>query len=277
MKKLLQLCTVLLLSLVFVACSRGTKRDENTIVVGASYTPHAVILEEAKDLLKKKGYTLVIQEYTDYVQPNVALVEGELDANYFQHLPYLTNYNAQNNTNIVSVGGIHIEPIGIYSHDSRGFDNVSDIPKGSLIALSNSVSDHTRILSMLNQLELIQLEDGVDVNTLTIEEVEESSTRNPKNFKFKFDIDPGLLVSVLENNEAAAVIINTNFVLDHGYNPLEDALVLESGEDNPYANVIAVNEGQIDDPKILALMEVLRSKEIQDFIVEEFGGAVIPA
>jgi D-methionine transport system substrate-binding protein len=274
MKKVLHLAFALVFVTVLAACDAKTN-DEFTIVVGASITPHAEILKEAKDLLKDKGYTLVIKEYQDYILPNRNLTDGELDANYFQHIPYLNSYNADNKTNIVNAGGIHIEPIGIYSNSYTSIDALDD---NTTIIMSNSVADQPRLLSLLVQEGLIVLEDDVDLASLEVRSLNGDAVRNPKGFTFRNDIDPGLLVTTYKQEKNVAVLINTNFALDGGLQPLEEALALEEGSaDNPYVNIIAVKNGDEDSAKIKALVEVLKSDAIKQFILEQYKGAVVPA
>jgi D-methionine transport system substrate-binding protein len=274
MKKVLYLAVAIVFVAVLAACDAKTN-DEYTIVVGASITPHAEILKEAKSLLKEKGYTLVIKEYQDYILPNRNLTDGELDANYFQHIPYLTSYNADNQTNIVNAGGIHIEPIGIYS---KSFSSVEQLDDSTTIIMSNSVADQPRLLSLLIQEGLIVLDEEVNLASLDVRSLNGDSVRNPKGFTFRNDIDPGLLVTTYKTEKNVAVLINTNFALDGGLKPLQDALALEEGNaDNPYVNIIAVKSGDENSTKIEALIEVLKSEEIKQFILEKYQGAVIPA
>ena len=247
MKKLaLGLCSFAA-AISLVGC--GQKTDEATkLSVGASAVPHAEILEQ--------------------VQPNTSVEEGELDANYFQHIPYLDTFNKEHGTHLVNVGGIHIEPIGIYS---KNYTSLDQLPDGATIIMSNSVADHGRMLTLLQQNGLIKLNPDIDSTTATVEDI----TENPKNLTFKTDIDPGLLVTVYEQNEGDAVLINTNYALDGGLNPMKDAIVLEDSQ-SPYVNIIAVKEGNEDNEAVQELIDALHSEEIQDFIKKTYKGAVVP-
>lgn len=283
MKKLLTGLFLSILVLALAACGAGKKEEtsssssssdsdskENvTLTVGASNTPHAVILEKAKPILAKEGIDLKIETYQDYVTPNQHLESGELDANYFQHVPYLELSIKENGYDFVNAGAIHIEPIGIYS---KKYKSLEELPKGATILLSSSVADHGRMLSLLEAKGLIKLKDGVNKTAAEIKDIVD----NPKNFKFDANTAPEMLVQMYENNEGDAVLINSNYAIDNGINPLEDAIVLEDSEESPYLNVVAVRAGDETKPEIKKLVEVLKSKEIQDFMLEEWKGAVLP-
>ncbi len=253
--------------ITLAACGQASG-DNDKLVIGASNVPHAEILEQAKPLLKEKGIELEIKVFQDYVLPNKTLVEGELDANYFQHIPYLNTYNSDNNTTIVNAGGIHIEPIGIYS---KRYTSLVDLPDGATVLMSSSVSDHGRMLSLLQDENLITLDSSIDPSAATLSDIVE----NPKNLEFKSDVDPGLLVQLYQNDEADIALINTNFALDGGLNPLTDAITLE-GSSSPYVNIVAVNSGDESREDIQTLIEVLRCEEIQEFIITQYDGAVVP-
>lgn len=274
MKKWLVAFLVLILTTGLAACGSSTgetdsgKEDSKKIVVGASNVPHAEILEEAKPLLEKQGYQMEIKTFNDYVVPNQALDSGELDANYFQHIPYLESQMADNGYKFEIAGGIHIEPIGVYSKD---YKSLEELPKGALIIMSSSVADHGRILTMLEKEGLITLNDGVEKVKATIDDIKD----NPKELKFGTEYEPALLPQIFNNGEGDAVLINSNFAIDAGLNPLKDSIAIEES-DSPYVNVVAVREGDADKPAIKALVEVLHSKEIQDFILEKYEGAVVP-
>ena len=267
MKKSLLALLSLVATFSLAACG-GSDGDENTIVIGASSTPHAEILKAAEPILAEKGYDLQTIVFQDFILPNVALTEGELDANYFQHLPYLETYNANNDTDIVKVAGIHVEPIGIYSAE---YETLNELPDGARIIMSNSVSDHGRILTLLQAQGLITLDPSVESTKAELDDIIE----NPRNFVFEANIDPGMLVQAFRNGEGDAVLINTNFALDGGLNPGTDAIVLEES-DSPFINIVAVNSGDENSEKIQALIEVLHSDEIYNFIIETFEGNVVP-
>ena len=260
-----------LLSLITVFSLAGcnsTDDNQTTLKIGATAVPHAEVLEHAQPLLEEKGIKLEITVFQEYVLPNTSVEEGELDANYFQHIPYLEGFNEEHGTHLVNVGGIHIEPIGVYSKKYKSLD---ELPNGATIIMSNSVADHGRMLTLLQQEGLIKLDPNVVADQSTVEDIVE----NPKNLNFKTDIDPGMLVTVYEQNEGDAVLINTNYALDGGLNPMKDAIAIEDSE-SPYVNIIAVKSGNENNEAVKTLVEVLRSEEIQNFINETYKGAVVP-
>jgi D-methionine transport system substrate-binding protein len=270
MKKVISIISTLLVITVLAACGGASgEGDSKELVVGASNVPHAEILEQAKPLLEEKGIELEIETFQDYVLPNKALASGEIDANYFQHIPYMKSQMEENeNYDFVNAGGIHIEPIGVYS---QKYDSLDELPKGAKIIMSNSVADHGRVLSMLESKGLIKLKEGVEKSEATVKDIVE----NPKDLEFKADVEAGLLPKIYQNGEGDAVLINTNYAIDAGLDPKKDAIALE-GTDSPYVNIIAVNKGDENNEQIQALVEVLRSEEIQNFIEEEYEGAVVP-
>lgn len=244
------------------------EQETSTLTVGASNVPHAEILEQAQPLLEEQGIELQIESYQDYVLPNQDLESGELDANYFQHIPYLESQIADHGYDFVSAGGIHIEPIGIYS---KKHESLEDLPEGAVILMSNSVADHGRILSMLEAQGLITLAEDVEKTAAEVSDI----TENPKNLEFDANYEAALLVQMYEAEEGDAVLINSNYAIDAGLNPLEDSIALEDS-DSPYANIIAVRSGDENNENIQALVETLKSEEIQNFILDEWGGAVVP-
>lgn len=247
-----------------------TADSEETVelVVGASSTPHAEILEEAKALLEEEGISLTIEPYQDYVLPNEDLEAGTLDANYFQHIPFLEETVANTGYDLVNIGAIHVEPMGVYSQDILTLDDIAD---GTEVIISRSIPDHGRILSLFEQQGLITLAEGVDKATATLDDIVE----NPKNLEFSADVDPGLLPEMYLSESDVLVAINTNFAIDAGLNPLEDALFIED-ENSVYVNIIAAKAEDEENPALNKLVEVLHSKEIQDFILEHYEGAVVP-
>ncbi|MGW8427176.1 MetQ/NlpA family ABC transporter substrate-binding protein [Peribacillus simplex] len=276
MKKFLGFALILVLSIALAACGSekdksgsDTENEPKKLVVGASNVPHAEILEEAKPLLKEKGIELEIETFQDYVLPNKALNDKELDANYFQHIPYLEGQIKENGYDFVNAGGIHIEPIALYSQKYKSIDK---LPEGATIIMSSSVADHGRALSLLEKNGLITLKEGIDKTTATTKDIVE----NKKNLKFDADYEAALLPKIYESGEGDAVLINSNYAIDAGLNPLKDSIAIEDSE-SPYVNVIAVNKGDENKEEIKALVEVLHSKKIQDFILKEYKGAVVPA
>lgn len=276
MKKFISAILLAVLVLTLVAC--GTKDDKNTgsgdgekettLVVGASNTPHAIILEKAQPLLKEKGIELKIEQYTDYVLPNKDLDSGDLDANYFQHIPFLESNIIDHGYDFVNAGGIHIEPIGVYS---KKYDSLEELPEGATILMSNSVADHGRVLAMLEAQGLIKLAEDIDKTKAEVNDIVE----NPKNIQFDANYEAALLPQLYNNDEGDAVLINSNYAIDADLNPLEDSIAIEES-DSPYVNIIAVRSGDEDKKEIKALVDVLRSQEIQDFILEEWEGIVVP-
>lgn len=288
MKKLLLLLTSLFVIFALAACGGGNANKETAeenqqqpaktedttksvkLVVGASNVPHAEILEHAESILAEKGIELEIVPFQDYVLPNKALDGKELDANYFQHIPYLELQKKEFDYDFVNVGGVHIEPIGVYS---QKYKSLEELPKGAEIIMSNSVSDHGRMLSMLEEKGLIKLKEGVDKSAATVDDIVE----NLKKIKFITSVEPSLLAQAYKNGEGDAVLINSNFALDADLDPAKDPIAIESPENNPYVNIVVVRAGDENRPEIKTLVEVLQSKEIADFITEKYKGAVIPA
>lgn len=280
MKKWLTVLFAVLLTIGLAACGTSGKtggagenagsdeKKDRALVIGASNVPHAEILEKAKPILKEKGIDLEITVFQDYILPNKALEEKEIDANFFQHIPYLKQQIAEHNYDFVSAGGIHIEPIGVYS---KKYKSLEELPEGAEILMSSSVADHGRILAMLESQGLIKLKDGVEKTEAHIEDIAD----NPKNLKFKYEYEAALLPQAYNNNEGDAVLINSNYALDVDLNPIKDSIAIEDSE-SPYVNIIAVRNGDENDERIKALIEVLHSKEIQDFILEEWEGSVVP-
>lgn len=237
------------------------------IVVGASPTPHAEILKEAAKLLKAKGYDLEIKEFSDYVLPNTALNDKQLDANYFQHQPYLTDFNKEKGTDIVSAGAIHYEPFGIYAGKTK---SLADLKDGSTVAVPNDTTNEARALLLLQAQGLIKLKDGAGI-TATQKDIAE----NKKNLKFR-EIEAAQLVRSLQDVDIA--IINGNYALQGGLK-VENALAVEASDSlaaTTYANIVAVRKGDENRADIKALVEVLKSSEMKTFIKDHFKGAVVP-
>lgn len=272
MKKILTYLLIAFLTLGFITgCSNSTSdtatTDNEVIVVGASPTPHAEILNAVKDELAKEGYTLEVQEYTDYVIPNEALSNGDLDANFFQHYPYLEDYNAENGTDLVSIGTIHYEPFGIYAGKTETLEELAD---GATIAVPNDTTNEARALLLLQDNGLITLKDGVGLNA-TVNDIVE----NPKNLKIQ-ELEAAQLARSLQDVDLA--VINGNYAIDAGLK-VNDALAVESEDSDAaqtYANVIAVRSGTENDAKIQALLKALQSDTVTEFITENYDGAVVP-
>lgn len=269
MKKVLAFVSIILV-LFIAACGTPESESElgNEIKVGAISTPHAEILEEAKPLLEEKGITLIIEEYTDFILPNDDLASGDIDANYFQHEPYLIQMVEDTGYELENIGDIHIEPMGIYSKTITSLENLED---GTEVLLSNSVSDHGRVLALLEAGGLITLDDNVDKAVAKIEDIVE----NPHNLKFSPDYEPAFLPELYDSETGVLLAINTNYAIGADLNPLEDALIIE-GSKSLYANIIATRTEDKDSEALKTLVDVLQSEEIQNFIAETYDGAVVP-
>ena len=272
MKKGLLAALFIIFAGVLAACGSSSNegdKDSKVITVGATPTPHAEILEEAKPLLKEKGYELKIKNFTDYKLINKALATKDLDANYFQHVPYLEQEMKENKDyDLVNVGAVHLEPFGIYS---KKYKSLKDLPDGAKIIMSNNAAEQGRMLAMLENAGLIKLKSGIEKVDATVKDI----TENKKNLKIKNDVAPEMTAKAYEANEADAVFINVNYAIQNKLNPKTDSIELESPKDNPYANIIAVRKGDEDSDKVKALMEVLRSDDIKKFIDKKYKGSVI--
>jgi len=233
--------------------------------VGATTSPHAIILEEAKDALADQGIDLKIVEFSDYVQPNLALSDKDLDANFFQHLPYLETFAKDRGLKLISAGSVHIEPMGVYSKKVK---NLADLKKRASVGIPNDPTNGGRALQVLASNGLIKMKEGVGVNGTPLDIVD-----NPKNIRI-VEVEAATLPRALDDLDAA--VINSNFALGANLNPSKDAIAIES-KDSPYANVIAVRAGDEKRPAIEALMKSLHSPEVKKFIEDKYNGAVVPA
>lgn len=247
--------------------SSEKKTDDKKITVAASATPHAEILEEAKTLLKDKGYELEVKVFDDYVQPNNVVESGEFDANYFQHVPYLEQFNEEKGTHLVVAGKIHYEPFGIYPGTKK---DLKDIAKGDKIAVPNDTTNEARALLLLQDNGIIKLKDGAGIKA-TVNDIEE----NPNNIEI-VELEAAQVPRVV--NEVAYVVLNGNYALEANYTVKKDALAYEKSDSEAaktYVNVIAVKEGNENSEKIKALVDVLKTDSIKKFINEKYDGAVI--
>lgn len=263
MKKLLTLILAAALSLTVVSC--GSK-DDKKITVAASTTPHAEILEQCKPLMEEKGYTLEIKIMDDYVTPNTATNDGDVDANYFQHQPYLDDFNKSNGTKLVSVAKVHYEPYAIYAGT---VNSLADIKDGAIVAVPNDPSNEARALMLLEANGLIKLKEGSGL-TATKNDIES----NPKNLDIR-EMEAALLPTVLD--EAAIAVINGNYAINAGLK-VADALAVEDAKSEAaqtYANVLVVHEGNENLDKVKALVEVLNSDAIAEYITNTYAGAVV--
>lgn len=233
--------------------------------VGATPVPHAEILEQIKGKLAGVGVEIEIVEFTDYVTPNLALADGSIDANFFQHIPYLNQFKNDRNLDLTYTAKVHIEPYGLYSNK---VNDVDDLPEGAEIVLPNDPSNEARALQILHRRRLIKLNDPENLKATPLDIVD-----NPNNFKFK-ELEAAQLPRVLDDVDAA--FINTNYALEAELNPVEDALLIEDKE-SPYANVLAVRKGEENDFGIRMLSKFLTSNLAKEFIKENYNGAIVPA
>lgn len=234
------------------------------IKVGATPVPHAEILEFIKPELKKAGYDLEIKVFNDYVIPNLAVEDGDLDANFFQHIPYLNEFNANKGTHLVKTVGVHLEPMGVYSKKLKSLKNLKD---GAIVSIPNDPTNESRALDVLVNAKLIEVDLSAKLRTpLDI-------TKNPKNLKFK-EIEAATLPRTLDDVDIA--VINTNFAMNANLNPTKDALLIESKE-SPYVNIVVVKDGNQNSKKIKALDNAINTDSVKKFISDNYKGAVVPA
>ena len=284
-RKVLALTLALVLSLSLAACASksaaenvekvpaeeaasDTVEQKGTITVAASPTPHAEILAQAAPILAAEGWTLEVKEFQDYVQPNNVVESGEFDANYFQHIPYLENFNEEQGTHLVNAGGIHYEPFGIYPGTKSSLD---DIAEGDTIAVPNDTTNEARALLLLQDNGILKLKDGAGL-TATVLDIEE----NPYNVEI-LELEAAQVPRV--KDEVAYVVLNGNYALDAGFSVAKDSLAYEKSDSDAaktYVNVIAVKEGNENSEKIQALVSALKSDAIRQYINDTYDGAVVP-
>ncbi|MGN8718134.1 MetQ/NlpA family ABC transporter substrate-binding protein [Ellagibacter isourolithinifaciens] len=242
--------------------------DDKTITVAATPSPHAEILNDAvKPLLEKEGYTLEVKEFTDYVQPNTVTEEGEVDANYFQHITYLNNFNEEKGTHLVSVADVHYEPFGLYPGKTKSLDALAD---GATVAVPNDATNEARALLLLQDAGLITLKDDAGINATTNDIVS-----NPKNLQLK-EVEAATVPNIVADVDIAC--INGNYAIPAGFKTA-DALATESATSlaaEAYANVLVVKDGNQDSDKIKALVKALTSDEVRTYINDTYAGAVVP-
>jgi D-methionine transport system substrate-binding protein len=272
-KSILSVVLAGVLALGLVGCGgantntgNSNSKEDKIIKVGVTPVPHKEILDVAIPLLEKEGYKVEVTEFNDYVQPNTALSDGDLDANYFQTLPYLEEQNKSRGLDLVSVGQIHLEPMGLYSKKIKSLDAIQN---GATIAIPNDGSNEARALRVLAAAKLIKINDGESITPKDI-------TENPKNLKFS-ELEAASIPRALDDVDAA--VINGNYALGAGFNPSKDALTIEdknSEAAKPYGNAIVVKKGNENSEKIQALKKALTSDEVKKFIEEKYNGSVIP-
>lgn len=278
MKKINKFLSILIIFsiIVLAGCSatdsnvdstNANKAEEKTtkLVVGATPVPHAEILNFVKPILKEKGIELEIKEFTDYTTPNIALNDKQLDANFFQHIPYMDDFAKEKNIKLVAATKVHVEPMGVYSNKIK---SIGELKNDASIAIPNDATNEGRALLLLQKQGLIKLKDEKNL-TQTPKDIIE----NPKNLKFK-ELEAAQLPRVLQDVDIA--VINTNYALEAKLNPTKDALFIED-KDSPYANILAVRPDNEKDPKIMELVKILNSDDVKKFINEKYSGAIVPA
>ncbi|MBR3341115.1 MAG: MetQ/NlpA family ABC transporter substrate-binding protein [Clostridiales bacterium] len=248
--------------------AQNTQSSQNTVLkVGANITPHSEILEVAKPILAEQGITLEIIQLEDSITPNTGVIEGSLDANYFQHVPYLEQFNKENGSTLVSVGAVHYEPFGIYAGRTK---DLKDLPDGAIVAVPNNVTNEARALLLLAQEGIIKLKDDAGI-TATVEDIID----NPKNIQFK-ELAPEQLVAALPDVDVA--VINGNYAIEGGLH-VSQALAVEANDGlaaQTYGNIIATSADKANDPAIKKLVEVLQGPEVSAYIKATYDGAVVP-
>lgn len=275
-KKLLALLLSLTLALALGLTACGTPAEEPaddqsaadgevvTLNVAASPTPHAEILQQVVEPLKEEGVELVVKEYGDYIIPNTAVEEGEMDANYFQHTPYLENFNVENDTHLVAVAEIHYEPMGIYAGKTASLD---DLPDGAVVAVPNDVTNEGRALLLLQANGLITLDEEAGLECTPNDIID-----NPKNLQIR-ELEAAMVPKTVDDVDLS--VINSNYALQAGFDPTTDALAIETADSTPYPNVLCVKEGNENNEAIQKLIAALKTDAVRDFITETYGGAVV--
>ena len=268
MKKTIAIILTLVLALSLVACGNKADTADKTITIAASPTPHAEILSVVAQVLADKGWNLEIKEYTDYVQPNLVVEDGEIDANYFQHVPYLDTFNADNGTHLVSVAMVHYEPFGIYPGTKS---SLNDLAEGDKIAIPNDGSNRARALLLLEAQGLIKLKEGVGMDATDLDIVE-----NALNLDI-VQMEAAQIANIRDS--VALAVINGNYALQAGLNAGIDALAVEDSASisaTTYANIIVVKEGNENSEKTKVLVEAILSDAVRNYINETYSGAVVP-
>jgi len=251
--------------LLAASLSVGAAAHAEKLSVAATPVPHAELLEHVKPALAKQGVELEVKVFTDYVQPNLQVAQKQLDANFFQHKPYLDEFNSNRGTDLVQVGQVHVEPFGAYS---RKVKSVDALPEGATVAIPNDPSNGGRALLLLAHHGLIKLKDPDNI-LATARDVAE----NPKKLKFR-ELEAATLPRVLDQVDLA--LINTNYALEAGLNPTQDALFIE-GSDSPYANILVTRKDNAEAESVKKLVKALQSDDVRKFIEEKYKGAIVPA
>lgn len=268
MKKqhIIKLISLVLLAVFLIAAPACAKKKvEGKVVIGVSPAPHADIVAQVVDELKEKGITVEIREFNDYVTPNISLSDKDIDANYFQHIPYFAHENSVGKFGLEILGGIHIEPMALFS---TKYVSLDELPDGAEIMLPNDTTNEGRALLLLQQAGLITLKEGV-AGDATPNDIAD----NPKGLTFT-ELEAATIPE--SYSDAAAAVINGNYAIEHGLNPVGGSLAIED-ESSPYVNIIAVKEGDADRPELVELLKALQSDKVKAFIEEKYQGAVVPA
>ncbi len=269
------LLVVLALALVLTSCAKKesktedgqtTSTDNKKVVIGVSPAPHKEIAEKAKEILAKDGIELEIKEFDDYVTPNTSLQEKDIDLNFYQHVPYLENFNKERGTKLVSLGAVHLEPMGIYSKKYKSLDELKD---GDEVIIPNDATNGARALKILEDNKVIKLKENAG-----LEATEKDIAENPKNLKFTA-VEAATIPRAYE--DAAIAVINSNYALEANLSPKNDAIATEKAEGNPFANVIAAREADKDNETYKKVLEAFQSDEVKKYIEEKFEGEIIPA
>ncbi|WP_297811783.1 MetQ/NlpA family ABC transporter substrate-binding protein [uncultured Finegoldia sp.] len=263
------LLVVLALALVLTACGKkeeGKKEDSKKVVIGVSPAPHKEIAEKAKEILKKEGIDLEIKEFDDYVTPNTSLQEKEIDLNFYQHIPYLENFNKERGTKLVSLGAVHLEPMGIYSKKYKSLD---ELKSGDEVIIPSDATNGARALKLLEDNKIIKLKANAG-----LEATEKDIEQNPKNLKFTA-VEAATIPRAYE--DAAIAVINSNFALEAKLSPKKDAIAIEKSEGNPFANIIVSREEDKDNETYKKVVQAFESEEVRKYIEDKFQGEIIPA
>lgn len=269
MKKIISLALIAILGISLTSC-----QESNIYKVGATPVPHKEILEHVQPILLEQGYEFEIVEFTDYVLPNSTLASGEIIANFFQHIPYLELQIEEYDYDFVNVGGVHVEPIGLYT---KKYDSLYALPNEIEIIVSNSPSDRPRLLGVLEENNLITIDESVSNEDISNASIGNLPNLFTSDYKITFiEVAAELLYTNYDNEEGDVILINGNYALDNGLNPLSDSIALE-GSASLYVNILVTTLENEDNEFVLTLIEVLQSQEVQQWISENYSGAVIPA
>ncbi|EPL6453977.1 MetQ/NlpA family ABC transporter substrate-binding protein [Providencia vermicola] len=261
---------LLITSLALTACQPDQQEKSNKLTIGASSTPHAEILEFVKPQLEKDGINLDIRVFNDYIIPNQALADKELDANFFQHVPYLNKTLADHpDWKLVSVGAVHMHPYRFFSQKHK---SLQDLPNGAKVLSSNNISQHGHILKLYQDEGLIKLRSDIDPDDATIDDIVE----NPRNLQFLFTYDAPLMPQIYKNGEADVASIDSHFAINAGLDLTKDVIYSEPAANSKFANVVVTREDNQNDPRITKLMAALKSDETKKFILDNYKGEAVP-